>query len=1172
MPEHDPESAVEQLLGRADAPPTIDPEARARILSRLREASRGQPAGEVTDLRAGAPANDGASAERPATPAPQGPRRRWSPLGLALALAACLALFWGLPKLLLQSRAEDPLGDAIARHVADAGARPEAVALADGSVVWLRAGAAVDELDRRRIRVRGEVFLKVAAGRVPFVVETPQGAAQAAGELLIEAGDAQSKIAVARGRAELQGADTPRLRAGEQATLRADAAPEVSVARRLTHMLAWARPLLRENEPAPAVARRGNLVARDPNQAIWGSGAGEWPLPIRRLDVDVVIEDGVARTTLDSTFFNPAQLTLEGFYSFPLPSDAAISRLAMYVDGALMEGGIVERQRGRTIFESIVYQRRDPALLEQMAGNEFRVRVFPLPGRQQKRLFLSYVEPLDELYGAQSLRVPLPELDQPVGAVNISVRVKGADGWTLRSASHPLAVTAGAELSGTWHDEQVVLGDDLLLELRPEGEAPATHAARDGDRWLLRGRPDLGAAAEATARRWVILYDTSASRDAGELAAQERLLAHLLRAIDGDDRFTVIAFDAALRELGPLRPVGEIDPAQVRAWARREGGDHVGATDLAGALTRAAAILRDAEAPASEAPVILYLGDGVVHGDEQAVRRLIEGAGEGVPVIAAALGDPTDMPTLVALAEATGGMTTLIDAGEDLAWRARDLVAAIATPRLVDLEVDLLDSDGQRLDAGPVDLDARALSDGEAVLVTATSSKAPAALRIRGTLDGAPFQQRLTLPPARDDAGYVDTLWARARIAALLADDAEANREAITELGLDNFLVTPFTSLLVVESEAMAERFKLTRPTSTWAPYAAPKSIPVRTEPSERLGDVRRGAYVHRSPLEILVDPSDYANQQGWWGLQEDGAHVLGGLGFVGTGRGGGGVGQGSIGLGNGSLLSGGASERSQVSASLSDLAASVDADAPVTTTGAAAVDEVQATRDLAEKESFKRAEASPTRERRARGSGRFEFGARGLTRGHYYGNAVMRPYPRALSSSGDPRLDDLSAFVPGLLEAGVDHERQRLVAASARAGAGSITPEARALIDRAREAAPTGAFAEAESGDTLEVRGGGALLRRRTIGGYLREEVLYDGAILRTLYPDLDLEVRRDLRGAPTLLYERWAPWVLADADALAAVFVVEAVGERGVRLRRPGAAEADASAIDLHFDARGR
>ena len=35
---------------------------------------------------------------------------------------------------------------------------------------------------------------------------------------------------------------------------------------------------------------------------------------------------------------------MEGTFYFPLPPDASLSRLAMYVDGDLMEGGMAERQ------------------------------------------------------------------------------------------------------------------------------------------------------------------------------------------------------------------------------------------------------------------------------------------------------------------------------------------------------------------------------------------------------------------------------------------------------------------------------------------------------------------------------------------------------------------------------------------------------------------------------------------------------------------------------------------------------------------------------------------------------------------------------------------------------------------------------------------------------------
>ena len=64
----------------------------------------------------------------------------------------------------------------------------------------------------------------------------------------------------------------------------------------------------------------------------------------------------------------------------------------MYVNGKRNEGGMVERQYGRAVYESIVYRRRDPALLEMMEGNVFKMRVFPIFGRREKRIGQRFVE------------------------------------------------------------------------------------------------------------------------------------------------------------------------------------------------------------------------------------------------------------------------------------------------------------------------------------------------------------------------------------------------------------------------------------------------------------------------------------------------------------------------------------------------------------------------------------------------------------------------------------------------------------------------------------------------------------------------------------------------------------------------------------------------------------
>ena len=106
---------------------------------------------------------------------------------------------------------------------------------------------------------------------------------------------------------------------------------------RVSHLLGWTRDLMAAEEPelVPATSYDGGaLIAVDSN-------GQEAKLSLRNYHVDVHVEDGFARTTIDQTYFNHHPWRLEGTFYFPLPPDASLSRLAMYVDGELNEGGMV---------------------------------------------------------------------------------------------------------------------------------------------------------------------------------------------------------------------------------------------------------------------------------------------------------------------------------------------------------------------------------------------------------------------------------------------------------------------------------------------------------------------------------------------------------------------------------------------------------------------------------------------------------------------------------------------------------------------------------------------------------------------------------------------------------------------------------------------------------------
>ena len=1176
---------VDRLLTMSADPPQLSPEANARLLARLqrsRAAEIGMP-----------------SMTKP----------RWTTTAYALAVAASALLVWGAVRF---SKPGDDLPSApgLEEHVSEVspgstlenpGKRPRSFTLADGSTAILREGAALHVTGPRRLELlRGEALLDVVPGETTFTVGSPSGEVEVRGTKFLLRQEAGALLTgVLRGEVRLfnDGGDTV-LKAGEAGTLSPGTGPARRPAERLSHELQWARDALQDPTEELSAVRRGNLVARFPT---W---PGEWPLPVRVMDVDVYIEDGVARTTIDQTFFNHTDYELEGVYSFPLPADAAIARLAMYVDGKLMEAGITERQDGRQIYESIVYRRRDPALLEWMQGNEFRMRVFPLPARTEKRILLSYTQPLASLYGDYSVRVPIPELDLPAGTLRYQIHIKDKS-LTVDSCCVDFKITdLGDERIAEATLNDVKLGTDLALTLYPTSPPPpitaTTMADPAGDYLMVRARPTLPQSSLHTPRRWVVLHDTSASRSPTELAAQTRFLRHLLGELDEADRLALVAFDSTLRDLSPqFSRVDALDPAALDKFLAREGRDHVGGTELGLAVDHALALL-DADA-GPEAPHILYVGDGLLgtpgDGAREALRARLLGR---ATFVAAAIGDEVDLSLLDELTAATGGLRVQLTPGADLRWQALDLAAALNTARLQQVKARLLGTGDVPIEA-QLHVSSASLIDGEALTVLSrkpgTSGHVPEAILVEGVLDGAPWTQRYALPAPKTNAGYLPRLWARAQIDADVRAGAEANRAQITALGLEHFLVTPFTSLLVLENEAMYRQYKVRRPDAAgWAHYDAPAEIKVVREPRGAT-TAAPGQIVQRLPLALLASNDDYAYHfsGGLFPGRETGGTIgLGALGLIGRGNGGGGTGSG-YGRGAGAGFGGRgtrvpAVRMGQMSMGQTSMGESA-------ATAALPDDRFVTSKSLRQQSWWQRddndiasASPAPVTPHAAR-SAHFmpDFGGEAMKRTRGGSGASIgrhgRGYPVALNTIQDARLGDLAEHLPAMFEDGFDREREQMIAATAAAPEGEISPEARDLLTRARANLRPAHYRV--DGGVLTITADGHFTRVRSIGkqeidrnqgilkvmgtgeplphhAHLREVVRYDGDTLTTTYPDQDLAIVRRVGLAEPALLSQWVPWLLPSPDALARWYRVELRATNTLRLHTPGRDES----IDLELD----
>ncbi|NMB89998.1 MAG: hypothetical protein GYA17_16700, partial [Chloroflexi bacterium] len=126
------------------------------------------------------------------------------------------------------------------------------------------------------------------------------------------------------------------------------------------------------------------IIIPEPPPCAWEDCPPALPRPISQLEiryhhVSVEIEDQVAVTHVDQVFYNPNDWQVEGTYIFPLPQDAAVSDFTLWIDNEPVKGTVLDAGQARQIYEEIVQDLRDPALLEYVGRGAVQANIFPIP-------------------------------------------------------------------------------------------------------------------------------------------------------------------------------------------------------------------------------------------------------------------------------------------------------------------------------------------------------------------------------------------------------------------------------------------------------------------------------------------------------------------------------------------------------------------------------------------------------------------------------------------------------------------------------------------------------------------------------------------------------------------------------------------------------------------------
>ncbi len=492
-----------------------------------------------------------------------------------------------------------------------------------------------------------------------------------------------------------------------------------------------------------------------------------------------VVEDPLAFTELRLVFENPRDRVIEGQFKVTLPQGATVSRFAMKLDERWQEGEMVEKQAARRAYEDFLHRRQDPALLEQAAGNEFSARVFPIPARGRKELIVSWSHQLT----ASTAPFVLP--------------LKG-----LPEVAHL--------------DAEVFSGGRSLVKLEKSRFVPdkdlSVAPPREG-RTVLRSQELLVTRVKAVATSQpepmpslLLLVDTSASRALG-FSTQVGLVGQLLERLskaNGQLALTVAAFDQSVQVIfdGPVagwspehlaqlkhrRALGASDLGKALAWAQERGKSKsvarvVVVTD--GVFT--AGVTDGVELLAAVArlkSVGVQRLDAVAVGgirDEGVLKRLVAGK---LPKVGAVLDGELEVGVIARrLLETTVAQVPIVASGAKLVWPSR--------------------------------LEGVQAGDEAVVFVELPSASAAPPILMVGSIS-----VDLSKGLSSIDRPLLQRAWARARIEALLdeegraADGKEARgrlREEIVALSEKYRVLSPYTALLVLETEADYARFNIDR-------------------------------------------------------------------------------------------------------------------------------------------------------------------------------------------------------------------------------------------------------------------------------------------------------------------------------------------------------------------------
>jgi Ca-activated chloride channel family protein len=559
-------------------------------------------------------------------------------------------------------------------------------------------------------------------------------------------------------------------------------------------------------------------------------------LPLKSTDVDVDVSGVIADVTVNQTYVNTGESTIEAIYVFPASTRAAVYKMVMKVGDRIITAKIEEKEKARKKYEKAKKEGKTASLLEEKRPNVFKMNVANIVPGATVEVKMSYTEllvPSDKIYEFVYPTVVGPryvskgemaeastetwtgnpylkEGEKPTSTLDIDVSLNtGLPIQDIRCETHKNKIEYQEKSSATLGLEEPDGGNrDFVMQYRLAGNQIETgvllYDNPDGEKFFvaMMQPPARVEPEDILAREYVFIVDVSGSMNGFPLNVSKKLMESLLGGLRDKDLFNIVFFAGGsyIYKEKSLPATEENISQAINFVDNNQGG---GGTELLCAL-KSAMGLNELE---NYARSFVILTDGFVSVEDETFDYIRNNLGNA-NFFSFGIGSGVNRHLIEGMAHVGYGEAFVAMNQTEAVKQAEKFEKYISQPVLTGIDYSFEGFDAY--DVLPENIPD--LFAERPIIISGKYRGQPGGvLKVTGTSGKSEISKSLDIEADENENKALKYLWAREKV-RLLGDYAsldsygygssekkEALKKEITNLGLKYNLLTKYTSFIAVD-------------------------------------------------------------------------------------------------------------------------------------------------------------------------------------------------------------------------------------------------------------------------------------------------------------------------------------------------------------------------------------